>query len=109
MGGARGIAWISAWGGESTIVLVFFGETTGPTIGPGVDKPIETETVDAKGAAEDHAKVGEAHLIDVGGVTYGGEVREEVVEEVVVLGKSVKVSRGGGVKNARNSYIWWEI
>lgn len=107
MGGARGIAWVPAWGGESTIVFVFFGETTSPTIGPGIDEPIETETVDTKGAAEDHAKVGEAHLIDVGGVTYGREVREKVVEEVVVLGKLVKVSKG--IKNVRNSYIWWEI
>lgn len=87
VGGTRGVARVPAWDGESTIIFVFFGETTGPTIGPGVDKPIETEAVYTKGATEDHAKVGETHLIDVGGVADGGEMREEVVEEVVVLGK----------------------
>lgn len=87
VGGTRGVAWVPAWDGESTIVFVFFGETAGPAIGPGVNKPIETEAVYAKGATEDHAKVGKTHFIDVGGVADGGEMREEVVEEVVVLGE----------------------
>lgn len=87
MGGARGVAWVPAWDREGAIVFVFFGEAAGPAVGPGVDEPVETETVNAEGTAEYHAKVGEAHFIDVGGVTDGREMREEVVEEIVILGK----------------------
>lgn len=87
VGGTRGVAWVPTWNGEGSIVFVFLGKTAGPTVGPGVDEPVKTEAVDAEGTTEDHAKVGETHLIDVGGIANGREMGEEVVEEIVVLEK----------------------
>lgn len=94
--------------GEGAIIFIFFSKTAGPAVGPGVDEPVETKAVYAEGATENHAKVGETHFINVGGVAYGRKVREKVVEEVVVLKKvSQKIEEKG--QKRKNSYIWWKI